>query len=250
MRPAHAHFQTSFCRAARSVFDATVAVAPLQRNRGFRLSSALVLGTLIPLLALADPVGASFPGRNGLIAFVLDADNTSALWVANADGTHQRRLAAMGGDQSSPAFSASGRSIAFTATVRREPQIFVIKPDGSGKRRLTDRPSGAADPSFSRDGRKVVFDSHGALFVMNADGSHQRLIARDAVMPSFSPDGSRIAFSRPGRRGIWTMNGDGSHQKAITAGSSDAGYTFSPTAAESSSRAKGRERKLPTTSSS
>jgi Tol biopolymer transport system component len=198
------------------------------RNPGFRLSLALALGTMIPLLVLADPVAASFPGRNGQVAFVLDAGGVPGLWVANADGTHQRRLTAIGVDQSRPAFSADGRSIAFTATVGREPQIFVIKPDGSGRRRLTGRSSGAANPSFSSNGRKVVFDSHDALFVINADGSQQQRLAGDAVVPSFSPDGRRIAFFRPGTGGIWTMSADGSHQRRITAGRSDAGLSFSP----------------------
>jgi Tol biopolymer transport system component len=62
---------------------------------------------------------------------------------------------------------------------------------------------------------------------MNADGSDPRPLtdARQAdVEPVWSPDGTRIAFTRvsPGRSSIWLMNADGSHARRLTSDQRDA----------------------------
>ncbi len=59
------------------------------------------------------------------------------------------------------------------------------------------------------------------LYVMAADGSHPRLLARDAAQPAASPDGRRIAFVRG--RAIWIMQRDGSAQRQLTKGFPDSG---------------------------
>jgi Tol biopolymer transport system component len=53
------------------------------------------------------------------------------------------------------------------------------------------------------------------ILVRAPDGS-VRLLARDAVHPAWSRDGSRIAFARRGR--IWTMDAGGGHARAVTSG--------------------------------
>ena len=69
---------------------------------------------------------------------------------------------------------------------------------------------------------------------MNADGSAQtRLTDNDAtdVSPSWSPDGSRIAFAsdRDGNPEIYVMNADGSGQTSLTNNLADDVYpSWSP----------------------
>lgn len=56
---------------------------------------------------------------------------------------------------------ANGR-IAFEATVGKFPQVFTIKPDGSGLKRITNVPQkdpGAENPSWSPEGSTVAFDA-------------------------------------------------------------------------------------------
>ncbi len=98
-----------------------------------------------------------------------------------------------------------------------EHQVFVSEPDGSKMRILTQLPDGAFQGSseWSGDGKRIAFDvkrpklgettlAHAKIVVVNADGTEPRLIG-DGVMPTFSPKGNRIAYSRVGK-GVWTFD--------------------------------------------
>jgi Tol biopolymer transport system component len=106
--------------------------------------------------------------------------------------------------------------------------VNVISDVGLGRLKYVCCRHGSVDlPGVENSSAKLLFVSHQTMFVMNADGTHQRRVVLHADVPSWSPDGRRIAFLRPGRPGIWTVNADGSHTKRITAGS-DVGISFSP----------------------
>jgi len=133
------------------------------------------------------------------------------LWVANADGSDQHSL----GDVviEYPAWSPDGSRVAFMA---QEPgasgsnpdyNIWVMHADATDLQRLTDTPGEDGWPAWSPDGTMIVFastrdDTGGSLgplqhlYVMNADGSDQRLLI-DAFgqFADWSPDGSTIVFS-------------------------------------------------------
>lgn len=141
-------------------------------------------------LLAADPVEASFPGANGRIAYT------------------------------------SGDSVA---------GIVSVNPDGSGKldltgARLRGSATGSYDPAYSADGERITFEKvepgifRPDVFVMNADGSAQTNLTRDTTTdresdPSFSPDGSQIAYVREpdgGNRSIVVMSSSGSAPTDLT----------------------------------
>ena len=133
--------------------------------------------------------------------------------------------------------SSQGASlIAFDSDRDGHSQIYVMNADGSDPRRLTRNATGSMSPAWSPDGTKIAFtrscsygsgryDSDNQIFVMNADGSHQRRLTQDRendTSPAWSPDGTKIAFVRsvyspasgPGF-GIFVMNADGSRQRVL-----------------------------------
>ncbi|MFN0107510.1 MAG: SBBP repeat-containing protein [Blastocatellia bacterium] len=71
-------------------------------------------------------------------------------------------------------------------------------------------------PSWSADGTKLAYElfSTRNIRVVNADGSGDRLLTNSGSSPTWSPDGTRIAFRRyPG--GVFIVNADGTNEKMI-----------------------------------
>ena len=108
--------------------------------------------------------------------------------------------------------------------------LNVTSADGSGRTRLTTNPGPDSDPAWSPDGRTIAFvsgrDGNTGIYVMNADGTEQRLLMPAKVdyppQLAWSPDGQKLAFtvaltSGPdGNLEIYVMNADGSGQRNLT----------------------------------
>lgn len=92
----------------------------------------------------------------------------------------------------------------------------------------------------SPDGKQIVYQvgyysvaenkGHQMLFIMNADGSNQVALTKDAKSESdavWIAGGKKIAFLREGQ--VWSMNPDGSDRKQMTNDKTDIeGFKFSP----------------------
>ena len=176
----------------------------------------------------ASPATPAWSPDGKKIAFVRKFGGNSEVYVMNADGGVQQRLA-RGVD---PAWSPNGKAIAFVREHAGNAEVYLMNADGSEQRNLTRNVARDHAPVWSPDGKKIAFTrergDNNEVYVMDADGTGQRNLTRNAARdedPVWSPEGQRIAFARKvpwgaggvgGQFEIFVMNADGSGQRKLT----------------------------------
>jgi Tol biopolymer transport system component len=168
------------------------------------------------------------------------------LYTVRLDGSQRRELATPSGAQLG-GFSRNG-SVLLVAGAH---EIDAAAVDGTSVRRLVSSAGQLSAPLFSPDGRRIVFLRSAGLsggyiptfdgWVMGADGSRPRPLARDVTGPtSWSPDGRSLLVERivrpPGQTistflpgvELWRIAVDGSGRQRLTSGSDDGDAVWSP----------------------
>jgi Tol biopolymer transport system component len=125
---------------------------------------------------------------------------------------------AVGADVFSPSFAPRGRTIFFHAGREGAPLMRASVNDTGevnldGIETLLDDGAANYHVTMSPDGSRIAYDSDRdgvrGVYVANADGSDPRRISGEGygAVPSWSPDGERVAFVRaePGRNQIWNV---------------------------------------------
>jgi Tol biopolymer transport system component len=152
------------------------------------------------------------------IAFNSNARSLQAIFIVNPDGTGLTRLSPSGAFDINPVWSPDGSKILFGS----DQDLYVMNGDGSARTKLVDG-EGIFTFRWSRDGTRIAFirerpegeDVFEDLWVMNSDGSGQLLLAQNAVDPTWSPDGLRIAFASVDQQ-LHVINADGTGNTPIT----------------------------------
>ena len=163
------------------------------------------------------------------LAFAAERPGRSVaqIFLARPDGTGIRAVTRASHDwtDADPSWSPDGSELAF-----RRPGwgLYQVSATGGRARKLT---SGGFDshPSWGRDGR-ITFarfaGGHWRIFAIAPDGTGLAKLTSgttDDEEPSWSPDGSRIAFARESadRIDVFTMRADGTDVRQVTAAGPD-----------------------------
>ncbi len=129
---------------------------------------------------------------------------TEGLYVMNSDGSGARRITPPGREAQYAAWSPAGDRIAFTYVESGGFDLFTIHPDGSGLRRLTRDGAGGENnwAMWSPDGNEIAWGKGESVWVMNADGSDQRMVTDAGGVPGAWAPGPFITFQCETDKGI------------------------------------------------
>jgi Tol biopolymer transport system component len=215
-------------------------------------AGALVAGVLVAvgmlvlmLVVEARPAEATFPGKNGNIAYV-SRDATGGvdyeIYTISPGGGGGNQFTYNSRDDTDPSYSSNGQTIASSGPYPGDPpgreniNIYNVG-SGGGSINLTDNGDSANcegsacdshDPSYSPDGKKIAYDGHSPqggnyeIYTISTDGGGTRVQLtndpKDDRHPSYSPDGKKIAFdsNRSGTLEIYTINADGTGTFQVT----------------------------------
>src|SRR5215217_3553186 len=132
------------------------------------IAAAVAVACAVALSALSEKEEATFPGKNGRIAYASYAERCR-LCIVGYPG--------------------------------RDPEIYTINPNGRGKFQLTHNNEIDLEPSYSPDGKRIAYarsDGHDQeIYTINAGGKDKIQLThnnKDDFEPSYSPNGKRIAY--------------------------------------------------------
>ena len=162
---------------------------------------------------------ASFPSLapdGKTFAFTAGASGSKDIFVQRVDGRNASNLTKDSPvDDYQPAFSPDGNEIAFRSE-RDGGGIYIMGATGESVRRLSDF---GYNPTWSPDGTQIAVGTErivspyvrlarSSLWIFGVRTGAKRLIkTQDAVQPSWSPHGYRIAYSATfGEHGICTVD--------------------------------------------
>ncbi|MEO8217007.1 MAG: protein kinase [Acidobacteriota bacterium] len=179
----------------------------------------------------------------------ISPDGTAIAYTSRAAGNLDIYFLRVGGENpinltkdcpmadSMPAFSADGQQIAYRSECNGG-GIFVMGATGESARRLVDN---GFNPAWSPDDKEIAYNtspviqpfgrpSLGSLWCVSVSSGQTRMVEKeDAVQPSWSRDGRRIAFwglpTGTGKRVLYTIPAAGGKRVALT---DDAWFNWNP----------------------
>lgn len=146
------------------------------------------------------------------IAFHSTRTGDSDIWIADADGSHTRRLTFTNAPiTATPRWSPDGAWIAFESNLGGQTAVYTIRSAGGPARRLTELSSMNALPSWSRDGRWLYFTSNRSgrneIWKMPSNGGPPTQMTQGGGwVAEESPDGRFLYYTQRRMNGpLWRL---------------------------------------------
>jgi hypothetical protein len=186
---------------------AALAIRPEPRDARLLVASGSAIVAIAPdstrTPLLPDAQDAAYSPDGTMLAFARSGD----LWVANADGSGQRRLATTPNVvEWGPSWSTDGQSLFYSARVAGRRQIRVVHLPTGPSARIAPSNAEEWSPVVSSTGRLAFVSTRGgtpAIYVSQTTGTG--ITAFDTVPPAvpptdirdlaWSPDGKRLAYT-------------------------------------------------------
>ena len=163
-----------------------------------RILSSIGLAVLVGVGAVAQ-TARNLPYT---VAYASFGPLNSAIYIADADGSHERMVVGGSALDMNPSFSPDGASIVFTSRRHGSADIYRVRTDGSRLERLTDDPAFDDQAVMSPDGRSVAFVSSRSgqadVWILDLTSKRLRNLTNHPggdYRPAWSPDGQWLAFT-------------------------------------------------------
>jgi TolB protein len=109
---------------------------------------AVLMACAAALLTVSEKAEATFPGKNGRMAYSGYDGNDYEIYTINSRGGDKFQVTNNNRDDYSPSYSPDGKRIAYVEFDRNDAEIYTIKVGGRGKTKLTHNNADEAAPSW------------------------------------------------------------------------------------------------------
>jgi Tol biopolymer transport system component len=183
-----------------------------------RLLAGAVGAVALVSLVVAGSGNATFPGKNGVIAFTGQSED---IYTINADGSGYKQITDTA-NSAAPVYTANGKTIFGQSKGDKLVTSLIYVSAKGGKIHEIKGTTHGFTPTISASGERVVYYEYpeGVIRAVDANGKHNKVISDIGFAPSFSPTDPTLALvhtdSKSKGNQVFTMDGQGRHLKQVT----------------------------------